>query len=1311
MGRGKPVDRAAWPKEGPQRQLLEFLGQVRVDNGMKSLREIAPLVRLGAPRVGQLLRGPRLPVDERQLRQLIRALGGSDEDIQKGVRLYGRARAAVEAVGRADVRWWRRSGYVDQIRQIAPVDGLHGREDEIVELAEFCLGDEFYAWWIGDAWAGKSALMSTFALGPPAGVDIVSFFVTARLAAQSDGPAFVDALLDQLSALVGESLPPLASAGARDAHLRRLLREAASRAQSASRRLVLLVDGLDEDRGFTSGSQVPSIASLLPKVPEPAVRVIVASRPDPSLPDDVPPDHPLRYCRRRPLAISPYAAEIARLAQLELHRLPLHDPLHRDTVGLITASGGGLTLADLEQLTHAAPFQLNQLLYGTFARTIPRRDGGQDGTHQVYLFAHETLQVEAVRQFGRMLAQYRERIYRWADTFVERGWPGDTPPFLLGGYPRMLRDAGDGPRLRALVVDPSRHHRLLEVTGGDASAFTEIAMAQDFFVAAADPDLSAMLSIARRRDELAARNTHVPAVLPAVWVAVGQDVRAESLAHGMADAVNEAYALIAMAEEYARAGRYKQALDVVGTIRKDYFRILGYVGILDSLVEDRPNEVVRIVADAAETTASRIKDTILRDHAIVELAVALARVGDVARADAVFDEIESVMQWISGIARCAAIAARVGDADRTAVLLQAMATVGSAVPDDDVRQRIQVELAGATALGGDIDKAVQLASAIADPERRVHALAQVANAAASRGDRSRAAALARDVETAVHAVPDGPGDAVLQWQAEVRACVGDLDGAAVAARSISDGRERDAALSVLALRLAEAGRSETAEAVARDVGAYRRPDCFTRLITFLSRQGDHAEARRIAEGVVDPAARSAALAALARELARNGDIADATSTALLVERIARSVRDPAQRAEDLLDLANALIAAGDHARARRAAHAVRDSLSSNTLLVLRLMVIADNLGEHDWVAALPRSLENAEQRSMLFGQLTRMLTARGEHQEAMALLAEIPDPQEHCHALYSMARAMVDTDSLNGASALLNVAERYAAAQTESGARLWALLALARVGALLEDSNHAVAAVDRARVLVKDLDNPAKRSRAAIALARIADDSGRRDQAEALCQAAEQYSVEIDDPEEHDEVLRELVANLASQGQYGQAETAAARIEHFSPQSFALVEVVRAAAEAGQLDLAESVANHVVQLDERVKALAAVVRAVGAADPGRVDSLTAEARRVAQEIGWGEETSSALSVLVDALTAAGRPKLAREVADGIELEDFRAEALLAMAKAAEPNRARRLIAEAIVVGRWTVALRQLAQVDPGALAAVADELLSNPAVA
>ena len=100
------------------------------------------------------------------------------------------------------------SGYIEQVRRIAPND-LVKREAELAQLAAFCSNEQgaAYAWWRAPAWTGKTALLSWFVLHPPPDVQIVSFFITARLAGQSDRVAFTNVVLEQLAAMLGQGRP------------------------------------------------------------------------------------------------------------------------------------------------------------------------------------------------------------------------------------------------------------------------------------------------------------------------------------------------------------------------------------------------------------------------------------------------------------------------------------------------------------------------------------------------------------------------------------------------------------------------------------------------------------------------------------------------------------------------------------------------------------------------------------------------------------------------------------------------------------------------------------------------------------------------------------------------------------------------------------------------------------------------------------------------------------------------------------------------------------------------------------------------
>jgi hypothetical protein len=520
-----------------------------------------------------------------------------------------------------------RSAYLEQVRQLIAPPELIGRDAELAELAAFCNDPDrgCCLWWQAEAWAGKTALLSTFVARPPEQfsdrVWLVAFFITARLAGQDTRAAFTEVVTQQVCRLLGQNLPTGLTEATRDAALLDLFAQAAENRQHAGGRLILLVDGLDEDRGVTTGPHARSIAGLLPGTPPTGMRVIVAGRPNPPIPDDVPDWHPLRDPGIiRPLSASPHAADLRRLSHAELKRLLIGSATKQDLLGLLTAAGGGLSGDDLRQLTDTSLVEIEELLHTVTGRTFIRGVGRwtRERSPQVYLLGHEELQAAAVHYIGEdRLTGYRDRIHTWADTYRNPyqgrpAWPADTPEYLLTGYPRMLATSGETDRLVALAIDPARHDRMLDLSGGDAAALTEITTTQDLILAGPEPDLEAMLRLCIRRTNLAGRNRHTPANLPAVWAALGQPARAEALARSITYPHTQAKALAAVAGAIATAGDPDRA---------------------------------RQLADRAETVARSITNPHWQAQVLTAVAAAIATAGDPEQAGRLLGTVLVLVSW------------------------------------------------------------------------------------------------------------------------------------------------------------------------------------------------------------------------------------------------------------------------------------------------------------------------------------------------------------------------------------------------------------------------------------------------------------------------------------------------------------------------------------------------------------------------------------------------------------------------------------------------------------------------------------------
>ncbi|MET7700676.1 trypsin-like peptidase domain-containing protein [Streptomyces sp. NPDC005485] len=461
------------------------------------------------------------------------------------------------------------AAYRAQLADVAP-EGLEDRQEERALLVDFCAGSERYLWIQGPPWAGKTALVSSFALDPPRGVVPVWFFVTNRRAEQADATACTEALVHQLSLLAGRPPAGLTSGAARDGERRQLLHEAAGRLSAVDAVLLLVVDGLDEDEALRADGRGPSIASLLPERLPDNVRVLVTSRPRPDLPSDVKGGHPLRSCRVHELRSVAAARHTEHEARYDLTSALTGDRLGRDLVGLLAAARGSLTADDMRELSETTQYDLKRRLGSAFGRIL--RVGAGDSSGILYdslgrrglLFAHETLFATAVDELGPDLDVFRARVHAWARDYAARGWPTETPGYLLHAYSRLTVSLGDIARATALALDARRHERLREVTGSDTAAVAELDLVREMVRERAPEDLGTQAALSAARDLVARRNMSLHPGLPVATARLGRWERAVGMARSIFEPELRAQALVRIAQFAAGAGDRLRVVSLVG---------------------------------------------------------------------------------------------------------------------------------------------------------------------------------------------------------------------------------------------------------------------------------------------------------------------------------------------------------------------------------------------------------------------------------------------------------------------------------------------------------------------------------------------------------------------------------------------------------------------------------------------------------------------------------------------------------------------------------------------------------------------------
>jgi hypothetical protein len=1216
-----------------------------------------------------------------------------------GVAVTGNVgRLTVNAAPTARVR----SAYLEMVRRHAP-EQLLGRQRELAELQEFCTtAGPPYQWWRAPAWAGKSAFMSWFVLHPPAGVRVVSFFITARWPGQSDRAAFREVLLEQLAELLEQPLPSSLSEPTREAHLLRMLDEAAEACTARREQFVLVVDGLDEERGPAVASFTGSIAGLLPAKPAPGMRIVVTSRDDASLTADVPAGHPLRDPRTvRQLSPWQAADEFQQAMEAELHRL-LHagTDTDRDVLGLITVAGT-LGAGELAELVDWPQGQIERHLRTVAGRVLTKHPGRR------YALGHEQLRASVEEFQGtHRLSGYRHRLHTWAGEYTARGWPADTPEYLLRDYAQLVLSTGDHVRYADLAMDRARHDRMLQLTGRGWPAVVEVRTALRLFAEHDSEDVERALRLARYRDHLIARNRSVPRDLPLLWARLGRIDEAESLAtalfqlpgdrtgtQALVAAVGDAAgreraaglaenlasyegdrALLTLIGQAAAAGDVAWALAAVDRLAYSAHQAEALIPFAERAA------AIGNVAEAM-TLANRLDD----EHQRMRVHVAI--VAEVARKDRVrAEEIAAHITVPWWEARAWLSIARAADRPALGSMADRLIKATSRIDDPDLMAASQADLVRILAAAGYYERGREVADGITDVPTRAGALAALATSASISGLHGRVPDLMVAVRRAAHSAPEAAGRASALVDALIGGPGGDtaitMQECGAAAAAITDPHERARVYIKLVDHLVDAGAYQEAERMARRIDIpVQRDIAFAVIATAVIERG----------GTVPPwvaemewfESRARVVAALARRAAERG--ADAATVVTALDAVGLELDDHDRHAIVVA------MAGGGRGGLPAMAREIGDSYLQSTAM-MALVSAASAAGEHDRAEALAREMTDAGHRAAALVKVAAGLCT-DDHARAGNLAAEAatPLPQQksggyhESYALRALGLALATVGEHSDAVAFVD--ERVGRYHRDE--------------AFYRVIEHMIRAgrADGCAAVVNRIDNPYWAARARLMMAA---DTSRHRPGELDLNAADVIRAllaEVDDPDRVADVDAAAAGLDAVLHGYDVAVDAAVE---WPDHDYALMAIAAVAVARGDLDDAEQVAQLIVHASLRAKALHELTLHTAAAGQrhraARLARLTAD---TADKAADGEYPFHA-SDLAGLWAAVGEYDLAQEFADATG-GTSRAVALAAIARWTHQTQARRLVVKALGLcdERWHIPLEAAARCAPDAVRSLA----------
>ncbi|MDP9792883.1 tetratricopeptide (TPR) repeat protein [Catenuloplanes nepalensis] len=685
------------------------------------------------------------------------------------------------------------------------------------------------------------------------------------------------------------------------------------------------------------------------------------------------------------------------------------------------------------------------------------------------------------------------------------------------------------------------------------------------------------------------------------------------------------------------------------------------------------------------------------------------RLGDVDRAEAIIRSGRRAESTSTDLAKLGAVMAEVGRPDRAKAMI-AEAVAGAWAITDHTRRRDTVLRVAASAAGladpAEVDalfaEAERLSILDPQPVSQISGLGHAARVAAGAGCLGRARSMIRRAVTlvdAVHEAASRPG--ALSSIAFALATAGDLDEAEAIAREIEPADDWNApvALYYVARAAARSGETDRAAALATLIDGSLGDEVMAEVAGAIAAGGHMRRAGEIARSISTAGQRAQGLANVTHALIGSGDLEGATA---LLDEAVTALAAPGRADAAIKDVGIALARVGNAGSAVALIRALPRSHDRAEALAGVARVVAD-AGDTGHVTALMYEAERAAwtddsvvpstDREVSLVALTEAVAAAGDLDRSLSVaeLIVINGRRE-----LAVARAM-QAAAANGDLARAEAVTR-AALGPYWQAQVLSLIAAndpQRAGELLRDAEQQVGTDADSLVAVAD---------AYVS----AGDTGR---ARAVLDRIEIDALAMD------EERVALVRAFSAVGDLDRATRLLTTFEDDRPRIRALSEIALAAVRNGDPHRAERLADEITGLAVAIQdpywpaqahlMAAEIYQRCGADDRMHTSATLAEA--FAHGIANDHARSNALVDVARFAIAIGRPDHAEALSRAIPDPGRSARVLVLLANTAPPDRAPRLIAEALCTGPWSAYVDLLPHLYPPVVTTITDELLATAA--